>query len=63
MNPFAVFYTNGSLDSLLHCIAGSSVEYPTERQVWDAAMDLLALDTLVLYFVTSYIKLMVKNEQ
>jgi uncharacterized membrane protein YoaT (DUF817 family) len=55
-NPFIAFYMAENLDSLLHCISGSSERYPTEEQAWDIAMDLLRLDSLALSFVTNFTK-------
>jgi hypothetical protein len=51
-NPFIAFYMLESLDKLLHCISGSSERYPTDKQAWDTAMDLLRLDSLAFLFVT-----------
>src|SRR4030043_270040 len=53
-NPFIAFYMAESLDSLLHCISGSNERYPTEKQAWNVAMDLLRLDSLALSFVINF---------
>ena len=55
-NPFIVFYMAENLDRLLHFISGSNETYPTEEQAWNAAMDLLRLNSLALSFVTNFIK-------
>ena len=47
-NPFRHFYMVESLDSLLHCISGSSERYPTEKEAWDTAVALYNVDCMAI---------------
>lgn len=47
-NPFRHFYMFENLDSLLHCISGSSERYPTEIEAWDTTIALYNVDSLAI---------------